>query len=435
MAARELERVLAAAADAGSLTAARALDRHRWSDLGASDRALWGRCRGSGARPYETVVDVRAEPAYACTCPSRRHPCKHALELMLLGRAGQALPAEQEPPYVRARLAAHAPRPAQGGDPKTPLVDPEAARERLRVREERVARGLDELERWLTDQIRGGLAGLQRAGYAHFDAVAARMVDAQAPGVASALRAIPGELVGEGWPERALTALAGLHLLVSAHRRLDALPASLAATVRSRVGYPVSKDRVLTTPPVRDRWRALGLVDTVELQLETRRVWLRGERSGRWGMWLSFAPPGQALDDSVLPGQAFEGDLHFYPGSGHRVLLGERFSLAGPVGATAEDIPAVSARFATLLAEDPWATRMPALVRARAVPPGRAGDPWWLRDAAGWAVPLERLPGEPWPLLAHSVGWLAEVFGEWNGRAFRPLSVLADGQVATRVAA
>ena len=48
-------------------------------------------------------------------------------------------------------------------------------------RHERVSAGLRELETWLADQVRGGLA---TATWGHADAVAARMVDAQAPGVA-----------------------------------------------------------------------------------------------------------------------------------------------------------------------------------------------------------------------------------------------------------
>ena len=51
-----------------------------------------------------------------------------------------------------------------------------------------------------------------------------------------------------------------LHLLAQAHRRLDQLPPDLAATVRSRVGYPVSKDDVLARPGVTDHWLALGVV-------------------------------------------------------------------------------------------------------------------------------------------------------------------------------
>jgi SWIM zinc finger len=43
---------------------------------------VWGLCAGSGKRPYQTVVDLTG-PAYKCSCPSRKFPCKHALALLL----------------------------------------------------------------------------------------------------------------------------------------------------------------------------------------------------------------------------------------------------------------------------------------------------------------------------------------------------------------
>ena len=109
------------------------------------------------------------------------------------------------------------------------VADPAAAAKRAATRVERVSAGLEELDRWLSDQVRGGLAGFERTGYSHVDHMAARMVDAQAPGVASLLRSIPAELTGVGWPERVLIQLASLHLLIQAHRRLDLLPPELAA--------------------------------------------------------------------------------------------------------------------------------------------------------------------------------------------------------------
>ena len=120
--------------------------------------------------------------------------------------------------------------------------------ERLAARAERIAGGLVELEQWLRDQVAQGIAQLGQGGYGPIDQMAARMVDAQAPGVAGLLRSLPSELSGDGWPARLLEQLGALHLLIEAHRRLDELPPELAATVRSRVGYPVSKADVLARP-------------------------------------------------------------------------------------------------------------------------------------------------------------------------------------------
>ena len=69
----------AASAKAGSQLATPA----KWSQLGRDERALWGECQGSGKVPYRTQIDT-TEPAFKCSCPSRKFPCKHGLGLYLL---------------------------------------------------------------------------------------------------------------------------------------------------------------------------------------------------------------------------------------------------------------------------------------------------------------------------------------------------------------
>jgi hypothetical protein len=304
--------------------------------------------------------------------------------------------------------------------------------ERLVARAERVSAGLEELDQWLRDQIRGGIAGLGQGGYAALERVAARMVDAQAPGVASMLRSLPGEQVGEDWPGQLLEQLGALHLLIQAHRSLDRLPADLAATVRTRVGYPVRKAEVLAGPGLLDHWYAVGSVDTIELRLETRRVWLFGATSRRWAVVLSFAPIGGFLDDSLTAGQRMQARLHFYAGSGqYRALVGEQLDVVDPPTLSlglppAETYDEVGDRFATLLADDPWASRMPAVVRAAPVPPGQTGGRWHLREDTGRCVGLIDLDAEPWPLLARSLGEPVTLFGEWSPWGFSPLSLLPD---------
>ncbi len=420
------------APDATSMVAAQRLARSgSWRELGGSARGIWGLCQGSGTAPYEAVVALDGM-AGACTCPSRKRPCKHVLALLLLW-TDDGIGVQAEPDFVNRwfdqraataeRTAGRLQSPAERGGE---LADPAAAAKRAELRRQRVSLGLAELDRWLGDQVRAGLAALPRAGYAHFDAVAARMVDAQAPGVASTLRAIPGELVGGDWPERALHAFGGLRLLVRAHDRLDRLGPDLAATVRSRVGYPMSKDDVLRGPGLADRWHALAAVDTIDYQLETRRVWLLGERTGRWAMWLTFAVPGQSFDPSVQPGQVIDADLHFYPGGGeYRALVGLGHNTeAGPFPPVGSTVSEVRRQFAGLLATDPWASRLPALVRAVPVVPEETGQPWLLRDATGECCTLEDSSFDPWMLLAHSCGDAITVFGEWHGAGLLPLAVL-----------
>ena len=422
------EKVLSLAPDRASIVAASALAETRtWRDVGTDSKALWGSCDRVGSQPYQTLVDLGSPPAYACNCPSRKVPCKHALAL-LLQWSDDLLPSGEPPPFAAAWLDKRAvrqaqPEPSKAARPPGELADPAAAAKRTQARAERVAAGLEELDQWLCDQVRGGIAGLERAGYAHFDTMAARMVDAQAPGIAGMLRSIPAEFASAGWPTRVLEQLGALHLLIQAHRRLDQLPSDLAATVRARIGYSVGKSDVLALPGVVDHWFAMGMVDTAEYRLDTRRVWLYGASSGRWALIMSFAPPGGPLDDTVIAGHLLRARLHFYPGSGQfRALVGEQTSATvGPTMPAAESFAEVRARFAQLVAADPWAVRMPAVIDAAPVP--KTGT-WRLRASSGECCKIIDLPEEPWPLLARSGGEPIEVFGEWTARGFRPLSLL-----------
>ena len=182
-----------------------------------------------------------------------------------------------------------------------------AAVARAAERERRVEDGLAELDRWLVDQVSGGLARVAPDPYGWSESIAARMVDAQAPGVASWLRRLPAVVAsGAGWPAWLLDELALLHLLVRGYSRRAELPADLLATVRDHIGFTVSRADVLAGPPVWDQWVVVFFRDLDNELVSTRRVWLRGNRSDRWAQVLFFAAGGAGLDSSLVPGTVSE---------------------------------------------------------------------------------------------------------------------------------
>nr|WP_307719293.1 SWIM zinc finger family protein [Nocardia mexicana] len=317
------EQVAALAPDAASLPAARKL-QGRWQGAGWSGSALWGLCRGSGSTPYRTIVDLGG-PAYKCSCPSRKFPCKHALSL-LLNWADGAVDECELADFAAEWIVTRAERAAKPAAARTPKA---ATAEQRRAR---VAAGLEDLDVWLCDQVRTGLAQADRS-FGAFEAVAARMVDAQAPGVASALRQLPRNvIVREDWPALLLREYGRLHLLVAAHRRLDGLAPALAASARTHLGYPTTVDSVRNEPAVRDRWMVLGRRITEDERLYTRRAWLRGRGTGRWAVIVDhcFGSPGFPTD-LPAPGLMIEAGLHFYPGAAAlRALWGERHGAPEP---------------------------------------------------------------------------------------------------------
>ena len=457
------DRVLGLAPDESSRRAAAALGRTApWSGAGVAGDVLWGLCAGSGKNPYQVVVDLGG-PAYKCSCPSRKFPCKHALGL-LLNWANGSIPEESAPAdFAAAWLADRRARAEKSGDRTDPgdspasagsgpVKDEAASARRAQQRAERVANGLADLQSWLRDQVlvglsaasaggsasAGGLAATAASASGHADDIAARMVDAQAPGVAAVLRGlseVPAS--GEGWPGRLLGEYAQLHLLARAHQRLSALPPDLAATVRSRVGYPTGRADVLARPAVTDHWAVLGVRDLLDGKVPGRRLWLRGRDTGRWAMLLTFAAPGgaggwQDADTARLrPGTELHASLHYYPGQpALRAAVGERH--ADPVRADmppSGDVAALLAGYATGLEQDPWLTVWPALLTGTPIPPGggRPGERWRLIDPAGAALPLAERESL-WTLLAVSGGHPVTVAGEWHPDGLLPLAVWHRGR-------
>ncbi|MFI5620611.1 SWIM zinc finger family protein [Streptomyces sp. NPDC051567] len=426
------EQVLALAPDDASRKAgARLGGEGPWSQIGGSaSGSLWGLCKGSGSTPYRTVVDLTG-PAYTCSCPSRKFPCKHALGLLLLWAAQGADEGGEAPQWAARWLAgraAKATRPAAPGGP----ADEEGARRRAERRAARVGAGVTELEQRLTDLLRGGLAGQERSGYAGWEETAARMVDAQAPGLAGRVRelgAIPG--CGPAWPARMLEEAALLHLLDRAWLGVAGLPGSLAATVRGRVGLPASGEG----EAVRDHWLVLAHHDTAspDGRLTTRRTWLRGLTGGRPALVLEFGPPGRLPGPTLPVGLVLEAEARFRPGSaGLRADLGERSGAATPCRSTPAGVSTGAAleAYGAALREDPWLDSWPVVLGPVVPVPGELG--WQLADAEGGCALPVTLSGAGsrsglWRLAALSGGGPVTVFGECGHRGFTPLTAWRPG--------
>ncbi|RFS82705.1 SWIM zinc finger family protein [Actinomadura spongiicola] len=420
------EQVLGLAPDAASAKAAGGVaEPAKWAGTGCDDEAVWGECRGSGKSAYRTCADL-TEPAFRCSCPSRKFPCKHSLGLLLLWAEG-AVDGGPRPGWAaewmeerRARaekaVERRAASAAKARDPKT-----------VERRERRVDDGLAELDRWLHDQVAHGLAQAEKAPYKMWDDVARRLVDAQASALAGHVRGLAAIPRRPDWPGRLLEEYALLRLLVRAYRRRDELPEGLRDTVRSRVGFTVPQDEVLADgEKVRDRWCVIGQRDTAQELLTTRRVWLRGRRTGRPALVLSFAAPGTSLDASLVVGTEIEADLAFYPGSPPlRALVAGRDGPVAPGRPAGTSVRAFLDEHAAALAQDPWIDRWPATLESVRLARADGGDLFAVDDA-GDALPLR--PIDPWRLLALSGGGPVTMAGEWSPRGLRPLAAWHDDE-------
>jgi hypothetical protein len=423
------DQVLAFAPDSGSAKAGRGLaDVRHWSGLGGSERAVWGECQGSAKLPYQAQVDL-SEPAFKCTCPSRKFPCKHGLGLLLLRETKPAaFPLAEPPAWVAHWVSSREGRATEKKkrDEEPSAVDAEAQAQRAANRKAKVSAGLDDLEIWIHDLISQGIASLSGKPLSFWDSRAGRLVDAQAPGIARLVREF-GNIAasGEGWPERLLERLGTLSLIVNAWRRIDGLPPDVQADVRRLIGFTSEPD---ASSSIQDKWFVLGRAVEQQDRIRVQRTWLWGAESGRDALALEFSVGDTAPDASLAPGTTFKGAADFYPGapparaSFRAREKGETFAEIPHSGS----ITTASVTYRESLAHRPWIERFP--IRLRDVVPVREGVRWLLRDAEGFELAMAAGGDRGWIVAAASGGRPISVFGEWDGTALLPLSLSADAR-------
>jgi hypothetical protein len=318
-----MEQILALAPDDKSARDGKGLALPaRWEHPGANEQALWGECYGSGKKPYQTRVDLH-DMAFKCSCPSRKLPCKHVLGLLMMRHEHPAAFTEAEPPpwvaeWLDSRAQRNQKREARQAAPRK-KADPAAQEKRARERHTRTADGLAELERWLHDLVRRGLSTARGEPPTFWENTAARMVDAQAPGVGRMLREMAAiARMGQAWEEPLLDYIGRLYLLIEGFKRLETLPTDTQADIVTTLGWPQNQDEILATGTgVRDTW--LVLAQRVEEREEDRILaqytWLWGSESEHPALVLDFAFIKDPLDKSLLPGTRLDADLVFYPGA------------------------------------------------------------------------------------------------------------------------
>ncbi|MDB5931782.1 MAG: zinc finger, domain protein [Polaromonas sp.] len=430
------ESVLALAPDASSAKAATGLLKPaQWPTLGANPAAVWGECQGSGSKPYQTQVDLSG-PTFKCSCPSRKFPCKHGLALLLLKAKDASLFKLDAPPlWVSEWLRAHTERVQKKEEKQREQVlkpaDPQAALKSQQQRWARIDAGVAELRQWLLDQVARGLGSLGPESRSTWETMAARLVDAKAPGLGQRLGTMADDLMdGADWPEKVLRQLGQLQLACEAVARRDGLSEPALADLRILLGWPLDKEAVLAeSPGVADHWQVLGVIqEERDNNLQERRVWLEGRQSGRRALVLDHSFGGKGFEQGWFCDSSVQATLAFYPSAGPlRALVagGTSAPVASAAESAAQPASGTSAEqewraVAERVAGNPWSGLHP--LRCRQAVPCHGDDGFGLRWS-GRQLPLQISESQGWALMALSGGQEVSVMGEWNGDALRPLSM------------
>lgn len=249
--------------------------------------------------------------------------------------------------------------------------------------EQRMTDSLDELDHWMAEQVEQGIAASGEGLPTALRRLAARMVEAQAPALATRLTELADELADElaeltetaaaddedpAWVQTATDELGTIHLLVRAWRERTHLPSDLVTAMRHQLGTSVRTEVVLTEPEVKDHWVVVGSQDRSEGRGVARHSWLYGRKTHRWARVIAYARERDELPRTYTAGTQVEARLHFYPGDSLRALSRQEYPSTGAVtGWTPTPAPITGARKAwrDALSADPWADARPAIVAGR----------------------------------------------------------------------
>lgn len=430
------EKILSHAPDPGTAQRAQAVAHtFKWRTLDGNGRAIWGTL-GNPDDPYLTVVDFSG-PGFKCSCPVKRKPCKHGIGLLLLfAKQNDEFHLVEEPPEdVTEWLAKRDARRGKSADgkPTRSAAEEDALAEKRREarakRHYQMADGLAELESWLTDLLRQGLASLEGQSNSYWQELSGRMVDAKLPGIARRIRQFPALMEQPDWHEQLLAEIGDIWLIVRGFANMEHLPEGLQDDLLSVAGVNFKKAEVLAGPGLSDHWLVAGQTESEEENLLARRVWLVGEKSKQNVLLLDFSWGGAEFDTSWKLGTVVEGEVAFYPSAFPQRILFKDFKLTDRPFDLANGfatLEKMAEGYAQALAANPWLGQFPAFLQE--VVPVYFSEKFYLVDTEGRQLPLFPDDDLGWRLMALSGGRPISVFGVWNGECFQPLSAVVERQ-------
>lgn len=395
---------------------------------------IWGEIRGSSL--YQASIILSEPFNFACDCPSFKKPCKHGIALLVCyANTRTAFTATTEmPAWVNKHLTKQsdaAAKKAEKAAQPAKVVDEAAQAKRIAAREKKVDAGISELQLWLNDLIRSGLAHAKNLGYNHFQRMQQRLVDAQATGLATMVDSLQTALAHRDWQQLAAAQVGRIQLLLSAYSKITTLPEPLQADIRTLVGWNTPQEQVLANASPAEDWLVLGHKDLeTDNNVRYRRQWLWGMKSQKPALSLVFAAGFQSLPPAYSLGVMGSAVVAWYPSAWpQRIIIKEQF-----VFKRVEQLPLIgfaiiaeaSQQQAEALAQNPFMSLLPWLLND-VVPQYEHGQ-WWLRDHQNQAIPFV-VQGEIWPLLALSGGNPVTIFGEWDGQQLSALSAWQGQEV------
>jgi hypothetical protein len=284
---------------------------------------------------------------------------------------------------------------------------------------------VEELQHWLDDQIRGGLAALMNDATSRCRTIAARLVDAKAQAMASRLDELPARILqmpSEARFDALLQELGRIVLICRAWKTNQS-----DAELTRLVGGSETRDSVLG---LEDARRVTSCWEVVGEQFTTRRdglvsqaTWLLNlKRVDEFALLLDYFPAslGKRSNTFVI-GEQFRAEVVYYPARQPlRAVIAERTLVeeGENVWPTSSGEPLKRYRESLRLA--PWIGHLPLLLPSGRIAKSGASF-WWQASDESAALPVANAP------TGHVAGMqMQQAVALWDGILLTLLSARTD---------
>jgi len=261
-------------------------------------------------------------------------------------------------------------------------------------------------------------------GFAFWEQMAKRMVDAQAPGLAGMVRGL-GQVgfFRDGWQSDFIDQLLNIYLLVNAYKNRETLPDLLQQDVRTWIGFTQSQEELKQQTGVTDTWLVLSKQSSEDDNLTVERYWLHGVETGQYALILQFLFRGNGGEISLTPGMYVQAELVYYPSvSPLRAIIKRQISTnpASPkkVYAHWREVVENETRINVQL---PFNFQRPYIIKR--VTPVKYQNGWWLLDENNDLVQIKEGFQNIWKLLAISGGKPVDAAIVGKENQFEPIGV------------
>ncbi len=394
-----------------------------------TNQFVWGVTLTFKKKPLYTLISLNDETA-VCSCKSHKFPCRHSLGLLLLFHENPAVFTDAKPnKWITEQQKRH--QYSQKRRQQQSATNMSATKPLLANNHDhhlqRVMGGVAELELWLRDMVRHGLATLPDRPNRYWVEIADRMVDAEAPLIAKKLRQMSRiPLKNADWPQQYLQQIGQLFLLTQGFKQWKTLPIETQSDLKMAVGW-LPNPLTHAGEMVEDKWLIMGRTRQPINKQQWQHTWLWGINCNRLAMITQTILPNKPNGRFHPTGSTLNGTLHFSPS--HTPLLADGVNLVIDNLSTHHTVGFSSIEramqtFTQAQTANPWLSEFPIALKSVQLL-RQEQERLLLIDQAGHILPLTKPFNYSWHLDAFSNQQPFSLFGIWQNGLLKPITFLA----------